>query len=66
MTETKKVQSDTNDLKASLEYTETVLEEKVAIAEKKVENFQEQINELCNFTLLLLCTTIGTYRKKNS
>ena len=66
MTETKKVQSDTNDLKASLEHTETVLEEKVAIAEKKVENFQEQINELCNFTLLLLCTTIGSYRKKNS
>ena len=66
MTETKKVQSDTNDLKASLEHTETVLEDKVAIAEKKVENFQEQINELCNFTLLLLCTTIGSYRKKNS
>ena len=37
MTEIKKVQSDINELKASLEHTETVLEEKVAKAEKKVE-----------------------------
>ena len=44
MTEIKKVQSDINDLKASLEHTETVLEEKVAKAEKKVEKLQEQIN----------------------
>ena len=35
MTEIKKVQSDINDLKASFEHTETVLEEKVAKAEKK-------------------------------
>ena len=45
MTEIKKVQSDINELKASLEHTETVLEEKVAKAEKKVEKLQEQINE---------------------
>ena len=32
MTEIKKVQSDINELKASLEHTETVLEEKVAKA----------------------------------
>ena len=36
MTEIKKVQSDINELKASLEHTETVLEEKVAKVEKKV------------------------------
>ena len=35
MTEIKKVQSDINDLKASFEHKETVLEEKVATAEKK-------------------------------
>ena len=46
VTEIKKVQSDINELKASLEHTETVLEEKVAKAEKKVEKLQEQINEL--------------------
>ena len=46
MTEIKKVQSNINELKASLEHTETVLEEKVAKAEKKVEKLQEQINEL--------------------
>ena len=46
MTEIKKVQSDINELKASLEHTETVLEEKVAKAEKKVEKLQAQINEL--------------------
>ena len=46
MTKIKKVQSDINELKASLEHTETVLEEKVAKAEKKVEKLQEQINEL--------------------
>ena len=35
MAEIKKVQSDINELKASLDHTETVLEEKVAKAEKK-------------------------------
>ena len=45
----KEVQSDKNDLKASLEHTETVLEEKVAKAEKKVEKLQEQINELWDY-----------------
>ena len=49
MTEIKKVQSDINELKASLEHTETVLEEKVAKAEKKVEKLQEQINELWDY-----------------
>ena len=37
MPEIKKFQSDINDLKASLEHTETVLEEKVANAEKEAE-----------------------------
>ena len=46
MTKIKKVQSDINELKASLEHTETVMEEKVAKAEKKVEELQEQTNEL--------------------
>ena len=46
MTEIKKIQSDINELKASLKHTETVLEEKLAKAEKKVEKLQEQINEL--------------------
>ena len=46
MREIKNVQSDINELKASLEHTETVLEEKVAKAEKKVEKLQEQINKL--------------------
>ena len=36
MTEIKKVQSDINELKASLEHTETVLEENLAKAEKEV------------------------------
>ena len=45
MTEIKKVQSDINELKASLEPTETLLKEKVAKAEEKVEKLQEQINE---------------------
>ena len=49
MTEIKKVQSDVNELKASLEHTETVLEEKVAKAEKKVEKLQEQTNELLDY-----------------
>ena len=49
MTEIKKVQSDINELKASLEHTQTVLEEKIAKAEKKVENLQEQINELWDY-----------------
>ena len=45
VTEIKKAQSDINELKESLEHTETVLAEKVATAEKKVEKLQEQINE---------------------
>ena len=44
MTEIKKVQSDIDELKASLKHTETVLEEKVAKAEKKEEKLKEQIN----------------------
>ena len=40
MTEIKKVQGDINGLKASLEHTKTVLEEKVAKTEKKVEKLQ--------------------------
>ena len=49
MTEIKKVQSDINELKASLQHTETVLEEKVAKAEKKVVELQEQTNELWDY-----------------
>ena len=49
MREIKNVQSDINELKASLEHTETVLEEKVAKAEKKVEKLQEQINKLWDY-----------------
>ena len=49
MTEIKKVQSDINELKASLDHTETVLEEKVAKAEKKVRKLQEQINKLWDY-----------------
>ena len=45
MTEIKKVQGDRNELKASLEHTGTVLEEKVAEAKKKVEKLQEQRSE---------------------
>ena len=37
MREIKKVQSDINELKSSLKHSETVLKEKVAKAEKKVE-----------------------------
>ena len=51
MTEIKKVQSDINELKASLEHTETVLEEKVAKAQKKVEKLQEQINESWDYQI---------------
>ena len=53
MTEIKKVQSDKNELKASLEHTETVLEEKVAKAERKVEKLQEQINEFWGYQVNL-------------
>ena len=49
MAKIKKVQSDKNDLKASLEHTETVLEQKIAKPEKKVEKLQEQINELWDY-----------------
>ena len=49
MTEIKKVQSDIDELKASLKHTETVLEEKVAKAEKKEEKLKEQINELWDY-----------------
>ena len=51
MTEIKKVQSDINELKASFEHTDTVLEEKVDKAEKKVEKIQEQINELWDYQI---------------
>ena len=43
MPEIKKFQSDINDLKASLEHTETVLEEKVANAEKEAEKLCYEI-----------------------
>ena len=43
------VQSGINELKASLKHTETVLEEKLAKAEKKVEKLQENINELWDY-----------------
>ena len=49
MTEIKKVQSDINSLKATLEHTETVLEEKFPKAEKKVEKLLEQINKLWDY-----------------
>ena len=49
MTEIKKVQSDINELKPSLEHTETVMEEKVAKVQKKVEKLQEQINGLWDY-----------------
>ena len=49
MTEIKKVQSDIDELKASLKHTETVLEENVAKAEKKEEKLKEQINELWDY-----------------
>ena len=53
VTEIKKVQSDINELKASLEHTETVLGEKVAKAEKKIEKLQEQIIELWDYQVNL-------------
>ena len=43
MTKIKEVQSDINELIASLKHTETVQEENVAKAEKKVEKLLEQI-----------------------
>ena len=43
MTKIKEVQSDINELVASLKHTETVQEENVAKAEKKVEKLLEQI-----------------------
>ena len=49
MTEIKKVQSDIDELKASLKHTETVLEENVAKAEEKEEKLKEQINELWDY-----------------
>ena len=50
MAEIKKVPSDIiNEVKGSLEHTETVLEEKVARAEIKIEQIQEQINETWDF-----------------
>ena len=49
MTEIKKVQSDIDELKASLKHTETVLEENVAKAEKKEGKLKEQINELWDY-----------------
>ena len=49
MPEIKKFQSDINDLKASLEHTETVLEEKVANAEKEAEKLQRKITELWDY-----------------
>ena len=49
MTEIKNVQIDINELKASLVHTETVLEEKIAKAEKKVEELQGQINQLWHY-----------------
>ena len=49
MTEIEKVQSAINDLKANMEHTVTVLEEKVAKGEKKEEKLQEKINELWDY-----------------
>ena len=50
MAEIKKVSSDIiNEVKSSLEHTETVLEEKVARAEIKIEQIKEQINEAWNY-----------------
>ena len=43
MTELKKVQSNINNQKASLGHTETVLEEKVAKANKKVEKLRSKL-----------------------
>ena len=49
ITKIKKVQSDINELKASLEHAEAMLEEKIAKAEKTVEKPQQQINELWDY-----------------
>ena len=43
MTEVKKVQSDINDLKASLEHTGTVLEEKAANQRRKYKNYRSKL-----------------------
>lgn len=45
MTEIKIVQSNINDLKVRLKHITTVLEEKVAKTEKKLETLKEQISE---------------------
>lgn len=39
----KKVQCDINDLKASLEHAETVMEEKVAKSEIEIEKMQDKL-----------------------
>ena len=49
MAEIKKVQSDINGPKESPEHTETVLEDKVAEAEKKTEKLHEQITALWDY-----------------
>ena len=43
MTEVKKVQSDINDLKASLKHTGTVLEEKAANQRRKYKNYRSKL-----------------------
>ena len=40
-----------NYLKASLEHSETVLQEKFCKAKKKVEKLQEQMNELWDYQI---------------
>ena len=45
MTEMKIVRSNINDLKVRLKHIRTVLEEKVAKTEKKLETLKEQISE---------------------
>ena len=49
MPEMKKFQYDINDFKACLEHPDTVVEEKVANAEKKVEKLQRKIIELWDY-----------------
>ena len=50
MAEIKKVSSDIiNEVKGSREHTETVLGEKVARAEIKIEQIKEQINEAWDY-----------------
>ena len=52
-----------NKVKAGIEHTETVMEKKIAKAEKNVEKLHEQTNELCDYQV----DPEGlTYRKKNS